>query len=382
MKRIGTVIVAVLLITGCATANGVLSPTSSPSQRLPSAPSAAPSASPRGVTVVGLPTLGQMIGQKLMVRMEGATPSADLLGRIGRGEVGGVILFGPNITTPDALVALTKKLHAAAVAGGQPRLLIAVDQEGGPIKRIPWAPPTLSPPEMGKSGSASVARSQGAITGVALHDLGVDIDLAPVADVPASTNSFMYKAGRTFSFDATTAATLTDAFASGLESKGVLATMKHFPGLGFATLNTDVSVVTINASKADLAPGLLPYRTSIGNDIPLIMLSNATYTAYDAGNAAGWSHAIAVDLLRDELGFKGVSITDSLDGTAHARGVSTSSLAVRAANAGTDMLLVTGTEASTKVVYQTLLADALKGAIPRPVLQASYDRILALKAGR
>ena len=386
MKRLGTVLAAVVLITGCATARGVQSPTSGPSQRLasaaPSAAPAAPSASPRGVTVRGLPTLGQLVGQKLMVRMEGATPSADLLGRIRRGEVGGVILFGPNISTPDALVTLTKKLHAAAVAGGQPPLLIAVDQEGGPIKRIPWAPPTISPPAMGKSGSASVARTQGASTGVALRDLGIDIDLAPVADVPASTSSFMYKEGRTFSFDASTTATLADAFASGLESKGVLPTMKHFPGIGFATLNTDVSVVTINASKAALAPGLLPYRTSIGNDIPLIMLSNATYTAYDAANAAGWSHAIAVSLLRDELGFTGVSITDSLDGTAHARGLSTSSLAIRAAQAGTDMLLVTGTEASTKVVYQTLLSDALKGAIPRPVLQTSYDRILALKTGR
>jgi beta-N-acetylhexosaminidase len=323
-----------------------------------------------------------MIGQKLMIRMEGATPSADLLGRIGRGEVGGVILFGENITTANALVALTKKLHAAAAAGGQPPLLIAVDQEGGPIKRIPWAPPTMSAPDMGQSGSSSVARSQGASTSVALHDLGVDIDLAPVADVPASTDSFMYKAGRTFSFDASTTASLADAFASGLESKGVLPAMKHFPGLGYATLNTDSHVVTINASMTALAPGLLPYRTSIGHHIPLIMLSNATYPAYDAANAAGWSNAIATTALREDLGFTGVSITDSLDGTAKARGLSSGSLALSAAKAGTDMILVTGSEATTRAVYRTLLDNALKGAILRATLRASYDRILALKSGR
>src|SRR5207253_1886324 len=103
---------------------------------------------------------------------------------------------------------------------------------------------------------------------------------------------------------------------------------------------TDSSVVTITASKSALAPGLLPYQKAIGSHVPLIMLSNATYTAYDAASAAGWSHAIAVDLLRNTLGFSGVTITDSLSGTAAARGLSTTSLALRAARAGTDMILL------------------------------------------
>jgi beta-N-acetylhexosaminidase len=322
-----------------------------------------------------------LIGQKLVIRMDGTTPSADLLGRIERGEVGGVILFGPNITTATALTALTAKLHDAAAAGGQPAFLVAVDQEGGSIKRIPWAPPTISPPEMGRSGSASVARGQGANTGTALHELGIDVDFAPVADVPATTDSFMYKAGRTFSFNATTTATVADAFASGLKSKGVLPTMKHFPGLGFATQNTDTAVVTITASKAALAPGLLPYRTAIGHDIPIIMLSNATYTAYDSIYAAGWSQAIGETLLREDLGFSGVTITDSLDGTANVRGLSSASLAIRAARAGTDMILLTGSEATTSEAYATLLRNAQDGVISRVALEASFDRILALKVG-
>ena len=202
-----------------------------------------------------------------------------------------------------------------------------------------------------------------------------------MADVPAGTDSFMFKAGRTFSFNASTTATLADAFASGLESTDVMPAMKHFPGLGFATQNTNSNVVTINASKSALAPGLLPYRTSIGHGIPLIMLSNAVYLAYDAENAAGWSPAIATTLLRDDLGFTGVTITDSLDGTAKARGVSSGTLALSAAKAGTDMILVTGSEATTSAVYTTLLDNALKGSIPRATLRASYDRIVALKAG-
>lgn len=389
--RIGLAIAA-MLVVGCsslpasgpgpASARATLQP-SAPT--LPIRPTLPPPTTTRPTTsppsASAAPTLAQIIGQKLVVRMDGVTPSADLLGRIRRGEVGGVILFGANITTRAALIALTTKLRRAAEAGGQPRFLIAADQEGGAIKRIPWAPPTLSPPEMGRIGKASVARAQGASTGSALLGLGINVDLAPVADVPSSTASFMYLQGRTFSFSASRTALLSDAFASGLETGGVVPSMKHFPGLGRATANTDRNVVTIRASAATLASGLLPYRAAIGHRIPMIMLSNATYTAYDANNAAGWSHAISVGLLRDQLGFTGVTITDSLDGTAAARGLETWRLAVRAAKAGTDMILATGSEASTRVVYAKLLAFAKDGRIPKAALLASYDRILALKTG-
>ena len=313
--------------------------------------------------------------------MDGTTPSADLLGRVRRGEIGGVILFGANITTRAALIALTTKLRDTAAAGGQPPLLIAVDQEGGAIKRISWAPPTMTVPAMGADGEASVAHAQGADTGAALRELGINLDLAPVADVPGSSASFMYRDGRTFSFDASVTATLADAFASGLESGGVLPTMKHFPGIGFATKNTDSSVVTITGSAAALDPGLLPYRTAIGHHIPLIMLSNATYPAWDAANAAGWSASIAETLLRRDLGFTGVTITDSLDGAAAARHLHSRELAVRAAMAGTDLILTTGSEATTRSTYATLLADAQDGSIMAATLRASYDRIMALKAG-
>lgn len=361
--------------TPAPTAEGTATP---PAPTDVSVPSATPAPTGGGAG----PSIAQLIGQKLVIRMDGTTPSADLLGRIGRGEVGGVILFGANITTRDALAGLTAQLDAAAADGGQPPLLVAVDQEGGPIKRIPWAPPTLSVPEMGDDGTAAVAEEQGASTGAALAELGINVDLAPVADVPGSKASFMYKDKRTFSFDAQRTAELADAFASGLQSAGVLPSMKHFPGLGLATRNTDTSVVSIAASRAELDPGLEPYRTAIASGIPMIMLSNATYPAFDPDNAAGWSPAIAGSLLRDELGFTGVTITDSLTGTAKARHLSPGALAIRAARAGTDMILVSGSEAATRSVYAALLKSANQGSIPLATLQASYDRILALKADR
>ena len=351
----------------------------------PSSPAAPGSGSGTQLTVsparAGGPTLAQMVGQKLVVAMKGFTPSADLLGRISRGEIGGVILVGSNIATRAQLTALTQALRGAAAAGGRPPLLIGIDQEGGPVKRISWVPPTISPAQLGATGTASMALSQGAETAAALHALGIDVDFAPVADVPATTASFMYRDHRVFSFDAKRTALLADAFATGLESRGVLPSMKHFPGIGYATRNTDSSVVTIGASRAALAPGLLPYRTAIAHHIPLVMLSNATYKALDPLNAAGWSYAIGFTLLRHELGFTGVTITDSLDGTAHARGVTTSGLAVRAAMAGTDMILTTGSEASSRQIYDALLRAAGQGSIPTTRLRASYSRIVRLKAG-
>ena len=327
------------------------------------------------------PTIAQLIGQKLVVRMEGVTPSADLLGRIQRGEVGGVILFGSNISTPDALRTLTATLRGAAAAGGRPPLLIAVDQEGGSVKRIPWIPPTLSPPQMGKLASTSIAQAQGSATGAALRDLGIDVDFAPVADVPLSTASFMYQAGRTWSFNASRTAWLANAFAKGLRLHSVVPALKHFPGIGYATKNTDSSVVKIWASRTQLSAGLAPYRMAIANHVPLIMLSNATYPAYDPVHAAGWSPAIVGTLLRRDLGFTGVTITDSLDGTAAARGISTRRLAAAAASAGTDMILTSGSEAATNSLFAYLVQQATAGAIPTAKLQASYTRILALKAG-
>jgi beta-N-acetylhexosaminidase len=311
--------------------------------------------------------------------MAGRKMSKRLGARIRRGEIGGVVLLGRNITSPSALKGLTRQLQRAAADGDQPPLLIAVDQEGGSVKRIPWVPPTLTVPQMGRLGSSKVARAQGARTGAALRRLGVNVDLAPVADVPRTSTSFMYQQGRTFSLDAKRTARLADAFSAGLMSRGVLATMKHFPGIGLATRNTDRYVSTIRASKAALRQDLRPYRRAIRHDIPLIMLSNATFTSYDRKNGAGWSPAIADGLLRNGLGFEGVSITDSLNGTARARGTTTRRLATRAARAGTDMILVTGSERSSAWLYEALVRRARRGTIPLATLLASYDRILALK---
>ncbi len=333
-----------------------------------------------GTAAAPTPTPAQLIGQKLLVRMDGRTLSKSLLARARLGQIGGVIVHGFNFDTAAELRAITGPLQQAAAAGGQPPLLIAVDQEGGSVKTVQWAPPTLSPPQLGALNSETAAQEQGRRTGAALRRLGVNTDFAPVADVPATARSFLYRQGRTWSFGWHDTARLSGRFAIGLGQSGAIASTKHFPGLGIATANTDEAVVAITATKAALAPGLRPFKTAIADGVPMIMLSNAIYTAYDRRNAAGWSRAIGTTLLRGQLGYRGVTITDSLDGASHARHIPAVNLALRAAKAGTDMLLLTGGEDGTRGAYAVLARAAADGELNHAQLLASYRRILALKA--
>jgi beta-N-acetylhexosaminidase len=327
-----------------------------------------------------LPPLQQLIGQRLVITLDSATPSASVLGRISRGEVGGVILFGSHTADAVALAALTAKLHKAAADGGQPPLLVMTDQEGGIVRRLGWAPPVVSAWQMGKTLDADGVLALGRETGEALAAVGIDSDLAPVADVPSSKSVFMYLDRRVFSMDADVVSELSGAFAAGLLEAAVLPSMKHFPGIGRAVRNTDLHVAVVGASRTAMEADLAPYRAAIAAGLPMIMLSNAVYPVWDADNAAGWSPAIAEGLLREELGFSGVTITDSLDGAAASRHVSERSLALRAAQAGTDFLLLTGPEKTTAGSYALLLAAARDGRLSTDSLLASYQRILALKA--
>jgi beta-N-acetylhexosaminidase len=332
------------------------------------------------IELAAAPTLAQLVGQKMVIPMDGTTPSAGLLARVRRGEVGGIVLFGFNITTKSALVAAMAKLQAAAANGGQPPLLIMVDQEGGAVKRIPWAGPTLSARQMGIDNSVDLVTQQGSSSAAALKASGINVNLAPVADVADSIASFMYQQQRTFGFSDTLVGRLALAFANGTNSQGVIPTFKHFPGIGRATRNTDLYKVVIGASRSTLNEDLYPFEHAMAaGGAPLLMLSNATYTAWDSANGAGWSKAIGA-FLRSDLHYTGATITDSLSGQPTTYKLSLTVIAARACRAGTDMIMLTGSEGSTANTFNSLLALAQSGSIPRATLQTSYDRILALKS--
>ncbi len=316
----------------------------------------------------------KLLGQRIMVGLPGTTASSGLLDRIRRGHVGSVILFSQNITSPAQLIALTSSLQRAARRGGNPRLLIAVDQEGGQVKRLPGGPPDLSPPQIAASGSIAVAKREGSDTGRYLGRLGINMDLAPVLDVPTFSGAFIWQQGRAFSFSASAVAKYATPFALGLQKQGVAATGKHFPGLGTAAVDTDNKLDELRPTLKQRRAALVPYRTLIGHGLDAVMVSTAGFPAYDrTGSAAAFSRPIIQGVLRRKLKFRGVAITDAL-GVPTGQSKRTGGLL--AAEAGADILLYTDSASGELKALEQALRH---GKLSRSEADASYQRIVALK---
>lgn len=309
-----------------------------------------------------------------MSAVAGTRADRALLVSVERGEVGGVIIFASNVRTHAELQGLIHSLQRAARAGGNPPLLVAVDQEGGRVKRFPAGPPAASAAHMGRWHDPARVEREGEKTARYLARVGVNVDLAPVLDVPDSSASFL--GARTFGRDPGLVARAGAAFAVGLQRGGVAATGKHFPGLGTARANTDQARVVVRSTRSDLEQRLFPFRTAIARGIRLVMVSNASYPAFDrTGKRALFSSAIVTELLRRRLGFRGVVITDSMEAPAPRANPNAPAEAIAA---GVDILLYTSEPDGLRA------APALTGAVgagrlPRSTLQASYTRIVALK---
>jgi beta-N-acetylhexosaminidase len=309
-----------------------------------------------------------------MVGLQGTEPDAGLLARVRAGEVGSVILFAANIVSSSQVGALTGALQRAARQGGNPPLLIATDQEGGQVKRFPNGPPYLSPPQMASEGTIKGAYREGQLTGGYLRSHGVNWDLAPVSDVPTRQDAFIWQQGRAFSFSASTVASYADAFARGLESMRVAATAKHFPGVGSASVDTDNKLDELRPTSSELAGALKPYEKMIPRGLDSVMLSTAGFPAYDpSGAPAALSSRIARGLLRDRLGFRGMTITDALGTPTGHDEITAGRIAARA---GADVLLYTD---SADGELSGLESDLRSGRLSRAAAVASYERIVALK---
>ena len=317
----------------------------------------------------------KLLGQRIMVGIDGTQADPGLLARVREGRVGAVILFSRNIVSPAQVSALTAALQLAAHRGGNPPLLIAVDQEGGQVRRFASGPPSLSPPQIAATASAAVAFRQGQATGRYLKALGVNMDLAPVLDVPTFTGAFISRQGRAFSFSSAAVAQYATQFALGMQATRVAATGKHFPGLGSAGVDTDDQLDELHPTTPQLANALAPYEALIPRGLDAVMLSIAGFSFYDpSGTPAALSQPIVSGLLRGRLKFGGVTITDSLGAST---GHDEITAGVLAAQAGADMLLYTDSAAGVLSALRQALSS---GSIARGDAEAAYRRIVALKS--
>jgi beta-N-acetylhexosaminidase len=327
------------------------------------------------------PALGdaQLVGQRLITGFEGERPPAALRKRIAAGRLGGVVLFADNFDSRGEAESLISELQGIRRPRGlRTPLLVMVDQEGGPVRRLPGAP-IPSAEQMGRDGR-DACRRQGAATARLLRSTGVNVDLAPVLDV-ARPGSVMDDEDRSFGRRPDVVAACGGAFAAALDRHGVAPTAKHFPGLGAADFNTDVATQRIGLSKRRLRRfDEAPYRHYVGGGERdrLVMISSAIYPAF-SDKPAAFTGAIAGDELRRRLGFDGVSITDALETASTDAFGGPVGAARRAARAGTDLLLFAqlgSARAAAKPLKRLLRRDERT----RRSFADSVQRVLALRS--
>lgn len=284
-------------------------------------------------------TASLLAGQRLMVGFDGTAFNADLAHLIDTVNVGGVILFAANISAPDGLQQLCADIQGHARAGRRPPLFIAIDQEGGQVARLkkPFSEfPGGSPAMRDETDAETFA----AITARELTLVGVNMDMAPVLDIafdPASS----VMAGRAFGADPEWVTRLGLTVVSTLQREGILAVAKHFPGIGRTTLDSHRDLPRLPTDYDTLAASdLLPFKAAARADVAGIMLSHILYQGLDPHWPASLSRRIAADLLRRDMGYDGLVMTDDLDMGAIARHYDIRTCIRRILTAGIDLALI------------------------------------------
>jgi beta-N-acetylhexosaminidase len=383
----GVAAVVALIVIGVA--HGGDRRAADPVARSPAQPRASGGA-PAAPRLPRLPPLSveQLAGQRVIYAYSGLTPPASLLAAIRAGEAAGVILFSPNVTSASQVRAVARQLQQAnATAPVHAPLLILTDQEGGEVRRLP-GPPALSERQIGASTNPTAYAAQ-AGTGAAqtLAAAGVNVNLSPVLDVLRQRGNFIDEFARSYGSDARADAQLGRAFISAQQRAGVAATAKHFPGLGAAHRgqDTDSRPVTLNVSLSQLrGVDEAPYPPAIAAGVKLVMTSWAVYPALDPSLPAGLSSRVIQGELRSRLGYRGVTISDTLSAASLARFGSLAARGVLAARAGADLIICSAINGDDSPsgglsVMHSIASALTAGRLSRVAAQQSAARVLALR---
>jgi beta-N-acetylhexosaminidase len=347
------------------------SPPPEPSRSPIASSSASPSTAPSPLPSPPAPSLGERIAALLVVGFRGATlDDADWVrGALSTRGLGGVILFDRdqrtgrprNIVSPAQVRRLTDELREAS--GGR-RALIGVDQEGGIVTRLSPAhgfPAVASEATIG-AGTTAAARRWAADLVATLASAGFDLNFAPVVDLDVNPGSPAIGAlDRSFSADPDVVVRMATIEIEAHRAAGVLTSLKHFPGIGSSTANTDFGVadVTDTWSRKELEP----FRRLIaGGAADLVMAGHVVNRHLDAKHPASLSRAVVGDLLRGELGWDGVVVTDDLQAAAITRAFGADEAILLALEAGNDVLLF-----ANQQVYDPGIVDRVIGVVTKAV---------------
>ena len=388
------------LIPGSSSA-GSSSPSAKPKAPEPAASSAAPSptaaASPApSATATATATDGALagwsleekVGQLMMVGVDATAPKQSSNEAVDTHHVGNIFIAGRTTAgsqaTQKVISSFTSKVGPGTTHATP--MLVATDQEGGEVQVLAGSGFSDIPSALDQSAQPRDQLVASARTwGKELADVGVNMNLAPVADLvdiarPAS-NEPIGRWGREYGHDAATVSSQAGAFAEGMQASKVIPTYKHFPGLGRVKDNTDTSAGVVDSTttrSADTAVSVI-FGAAIAAGAPVIMVSSATYSLIDPSAPAVFSSTIVTDMLRREMGFSGVVITDDVSAAVQVQDVSAGDRAVRAIRAGCDLVLASADPTVAADMVKALIATARSDPAFAARVDESATRVLNLK---
>lgn len=322
----------------------------------------------------------QSTDQILNASAEGVTQWTEDLGKmLEQYPVGGIAIFGKNLVSPTQITALNAAFQENSTIG----LFLCVDEEGGTVSRLAnhsaFDLPTYSnAATVGQSGNPAQAFSMGSTIGAYLADYGFNLDFAPVADVNTNPDNPII-GNRAFSPEPETAAQMAGAMAEGLNSQGIAATFKHFPGHGDTAEDSHLSLAVSHKTQEEMAQcEWLPFQEADGDD--LIMVGHIAVPEITGDDTpASLSYSVVNEILKGELGFEGLVITDALEMGGITQTYSSGEAAVAALQAGCDLLLMPEDLAEA---FEAVVAAVENGTLSQEWLDTTVSRILEFKQHR
>jgi beta-N-acetylhexosaminidase len=319
----------------------------------------------------------KLAGQRLMAGFEGTRLNAVLKRLILDQRVGGLILFKRNVESPAQLRELCRSAQAFAQDTGQPPLFIAIDQEGGRVARL--GPPFTQFPKTPPAANAEEAARFAAVSAAELTFAGINMNLVPVLDVaPEGFASIM--AGRSFGPDPEHVARLGAVIINGLQSRRILAVAKHFPGIGRTTLDSHLDLPVMDADLPSFERcDWIPFRAAIAAGVAGVMLSHVVYQRLDPDWPASLSLRIVRGLLRNRLGFNGITLTDDLEMGAIRRRCALKTAVRQALRADVDQVLICHSAEKIAQAHALMTRKIGESERKRHRSERSAYRVLALK---
>jgi beta-N-acetylhexosaminidase len=335
-------------------------------------------------------SLDEEVGQMLVVSFDGTAYDGndDLQHMIVNLHAGGIILYRGNLVTQAQVTALDAGVQqGAAQSGARIPLFISMDQEGGQVNRLQnILGDRPSAADIAATGDPNKAYQQGVSDGQILKHMGVNLNLAPVVDVQLLTDA-QYNATsmrgfgtRVYGTTPDVVSTYAGAYLTGLQAQGVIGCLKHWPGLGSSTADPHSYLPVITRTQAELNNvDFAPYKTLLAKgNVEMIMSTHVLEQAYDPNLPATLSPIVIDQVLRHDLGYQGVVVTDALD--MHALDpLNLGDRAVKAVQAGNDLLLGLWNSGAMQTAIDALKAAITHGTLSKASIDQSVQRILSLK---